>query len=52
MDKYFIGDKCGIDKNTKFAISSRLFSIYDNYPTLTASNTANNSKIVVESESE
>lgn len=52
MDKYLIGGVCGIDKHTKFAISSRLFSIYGNSPTLTASNAADNSKIVVESEVE
>lgn len=52
MDKYFIGDVCEIDKHTKFAISSRIFSIYGNYPILTARNTADNSKIVVESKSE
>lgn len=52
MNKYLIGGVCGIDKHTKFAISSRLFSIYGNSPTLTASNTADNSKIVVESEVE
>ena len=52
MDKYLIGGVCGIDKHTKFAISSRLFSIYGNSPTLTAGNTADNSKIVVESEVE
>lgn len=52
MDKYLIGGVCGIDKHTKFAISSRIFSIYGNSPTLTASNTADNSKIVVESEVE
>ncbi len=52
MDKYLIGGVCGIDKHTKFAISSRLFSIYGNSPTLTASNTSDNSKIVVESEVE
>ena len=50
MDKYFTGGVCGIDKHTKFAISSRLFSIYGNSPTLTASNTADNSKIIIESE--
>lgn len=50
MNKYLIGGVCGIDKHTKFAISSRLFSIYGNSPTLTASNTADNSKIVVGSE--
>lgn len=49
MDKYFNGGVCGIDKHTKFAISSRLFSVYGNSPTLTASNTSDNSKIVVES---
>jgi len=47
MDKYFTGSVCGIDKHNKFAISSRLFSIYGNSPTLTASNTADNSKIVI-----
>ena len=52
MDKYFTGGVCGIDKHTKFAISSRLFSIYGNSPTLTASNTADNSKIIIESEGE
>lgn len=52
MNKYLIGGICGIDKHTKFAISSRLFSIYGNSPTLTASNTTDNSKIVVESEVE
>ena len=52
MNKYLIGGVCGIDKHTKFAISSRLFSIYGNSPTLTASNTADNSKIVVGSEVE
>lgn len=50
MDKYFNGGVCGVDKHTKFAISSRLFSIYGNSPTLTASNTSDNSKIVIESE--
>lgn len=49
IDKYLKGGICGIDKHTKFAISSRLFSIYGNSPTLTASNAADNSKIVVES---
>ena len=48
MDKYFTGGVCGIDKHTKFEISSRLFSVYGNSPTLTASNTTDNSKIVVE----
>lgn len=48
MDRYLKGGICGIDKHTKFAISSRLFSIYGNSPTLTASNTSDNSKIVVD----
>lgn len=52
LNKYLIGGVCGIDKHTKFAISSRLFSIYGNSPTLTASNTTDNSKIVIESEEE
>ena len=43
MEKYFNGGVCGIDKHTK------LFSIHGNSPTLTASNTSDNSKIVVES---
>lgn len=47
MNKYSNGGVCGIDKHTKFEISSRLFSIYGNSPTLAASNTANNVKIVV-----
>lgn len=49
-NKVLNGGICGIDKHTKFAISSRVFSIYGNSPTLTACNTADNSKIVVESE--
>lgn len=49
-DKVLKGGICGIDKHSKFAISSRVFSIYGNAPTLTACNTADNSKIVVESE--
>lgn len=49
-NKVLSGGICGIDKHTKFAISSRIFSIYGNSPTLTACNTADNSKIVVESE--
>lgn len=49
-NKIFNGGICGKDKHTKFAISSRIFSIYGNSPTLTACNTGDNSKIVVESE--
>ena len=52
MNKCYSGGVCGIDKHTKFAISSRLFSIYGNAPTLTASNTTDNCKIIVESEVE
>ena len=47
MEKVYKGSICGKDKHTKFEISSRLFSIYGNAPTLTASNTTDNSKIVV-----
>lgn len=50
MNKVLKGGVCGIDKHTKFAISSRIFSISGNAPTLTASNTSDNSKIVEESE--
>ena len=50
MEKLYKGGVCGKDKHTKFEISSRLFSIYGNAPTLTASNTTENSKIVVEEE--
>ena len=46
--KYKQGGVCGIDKNNKFQQSSRIFSIMNNSPTLTASNTADNLKIVVE----
>lgn len=49
MDKYFNGGVCGIDKHTKFAQSSRIFSDLGNAPTITACNTADNTKIVVES---
>ena len=47
LDKYKKGGICGIDKNCKFAISSRVFSPLGNAPTLTANNTATNTKIVV-----
>lgn len=50
MEKLYKGGVCGKDKHTKFEISSRVFSIYGNAPTLTASNTTDNSKIVVEEE--
>ena len=44
------GGVCGRDLHTKYMQSSRIFSIYGNIPTLTANNTADNCKIVVESE--
>lgn len=44
------GGICGNDKHTKFKMSSRLFSIYGDIPTLTACNTGENAKIVIESE--
>lgn len=50
MKKFTVGGVCGIDKHSKFAQSARIFSELGNSPTLTASNTADNSKIVVESE--
>lgn len=49
MEKYKLGGCCGKDKKCKFAISSRVFSSLGNAPTLTANNTADNCKIVVES---
>ncbi len=48
MNKFLNGGLCGIDRHTKFAISSRLFSMYGIAPTITASNTIDNCKIVVE----
>ena len=48
LDKYKQGGRCGTDKHTKFAISSRIFSENGYAPTLTANNTADNSKVVVE----
>lgn len=50
INKYLNGGVCGVDKHSKFKTSSRLFSVYGNSPTLTACNTADNTKIVVESE--
>lgn len=50
MKKYKLGGRCGTDKHARFAMSQRLFSIYGDSPTLTASNTADNSKIIIESE--
>lgn len=48
LTKYKQGGVCGIDKHCKFAISSRIFSELGHAPTLTANNTADNAKIVVE----
>ena len=48
LDKYKKGGVCGKDKHCKFEISSRLFSELGNAPTLTANNTSDNSKVVVE----
>ena len=45
---YKNGGVCGIDKECKFAQSSRIFSQNGYAPTLTANNTADNCKIVVE----
>lgn len=50
LDKYNQGRVCGIDKHCKFAISSRIFSELGNAPTLTANNTADNSKILTKGE--
>lgn len=50
LDKYNKGGVCGIDKHCKFAISSRIFSENGNAPTLTANNTADNSKVLVKGE--
>ena len=48
--KYLNGGVCGKNMNDNFNQSSRLFSSMGIAPTLTASNTANNCKIVVEEE--
>ncbi len=48
IEKYKKGGVCGIDKNCKFAMSSRVFSELGNAPTLTANNTADNVKVLVE----
>lgn len=48
INKYKNGGVCGIDKECKFAQSSRIFSQNGYAPTLTANNTADNCKIVVE----
>ena len=48
MDKYLVGGVCGKDKHTKFHQSSRLFSELGFAPTLTATNTSENCKVVLE----
>ena len=48
LKKYNTGSVCGKDKNCKFAQSSRVFSQNGYAPTLTANNTSDNCKILVE----
>lgn len=48
LKKYGEGGRCGIDYSTKFKQSARIYSPYGNAPTLMASNTDNNCKIIVE----
>lgn len=48
LNKYRIGGVCGKDKKCKFAQSSRVFSQNGYAPTLTANNTSDNFKILVE----
>ena len=48
LNKYKNGGVCGIDKECKFAQSSRVFSQNGYAPTITANNAADNCKIVVE----
>ena len=50
IDKFLSGGVCGKDMHSKFHQSQRLFSQNGYAPTITASNTADNAKIVVESE--
>lgn len=47
LDKYKLGRVCGIDKHSKFRQSSVIHSSFGYCPTLLASNTNNNCKIVV-----
>ena len=47
LNKYYNGGICGEDLYCKFEISKKLFSPYKYCPTLTASNTGNNAKIVL-----
>lgn len=48
LSKYRIGGVCGKDKKCKFVQSSRVFSQNGYAPTLTANNTSDNFKILVE----
>lgn len=48
MNKFLNGGVCGVDNHTVFEISKRLYSIHGYAPTLTASNTSNNCKLVEE----
>ena len=48
LDKYKTGGVCGKDLHTKFHQSSRVFSPNGYAPTMTANNTSDNAKIVVE----
>lgn len=50
LERYLKGGVCGRDKHAKYAMSQRIFSPKGYSPTLTACNTADNSKILVESE--
>lgn len=50
IEKLLNGGVCGIDNHSKFHQSQRLFSENGYAPTITASNTADNAKVVVESE--
>lgn len=50
IEKLLIGGVCGVDTHSKFHQSQRLFSENGYAPTITASNTVDNAKVVVESE--
>ena len=50
IEKLLSGGVCGVDTHSKFHQSQRLFSENGYAPTITASNTADNAKVVVESE--
>lgn len=47
LEKYFKGGMCGKDENCKFEQSSRLYSDLGYAPTIPATNTSDNCKIVV-----